>query len=104
MYPAVVRNYRIPLIRKVASSNRVAPHDMARDTARHGSVKTIFILLVDLATFLWLALRPQGALAAENLFLRKQLVMSPERKARPPRPDTPIRNCARAAMQVIQLA
>ena len=45
----------------------------------------------DLATFLWLFLRPQSALAAENLFLRKQLAMFHERKAKPQRPDTPIR-------------
>jgi hypothetical protein len=40
-------------------------------------VKTIIKLLGDLATFLGLVLRPQGALAAENLFLRKQLAMFP---------------------------
>jgi putative transposase len=54
-------------------------------------VKTILILLGDLATFLWLTLRPQSALAAENLFLRKQLAMFQERKVKPHRPDTPIR-------------
>jgi hypothetical protein len=36
-------------------------------------VKTIITLIGDLATFLWLSLRPKAALAAENLFLRKQL-------------------------------
>jgi hypothetical protein len=35
-------------------------------------VKTIITPLGDLATFFWLALRPQSTLAAENLFLRKQ--------------------------------
>ena len=54
-------------------------------------VKTIIKLLGDLATFLWLVLRPQGALAAENLFLRKQLAMYQERKVNPRRPDTSIR-------------
>lgn len=54
-------------------------------------VKTIITLLGDLATFSWLLLRPQSALAAENLFLRKQLAMFQERKAKPRRPDTPIR-------------
>jgi len=34
-------------------------------------IKSIITLLGDLATFLWLHLRSQGALAAENLFLRK---------------------------------
>lgn len=54
-------------------------------------VKTIISLLGDLAIFFWLTLRPQSALAAENLFLRKQLAMFQERKAKPRRPDTPIR-------------
>ena len=54
-------------------------------------VKTIITLLGDLATFLWLFLRPHGTLAAENLFLRKQLAMFQEHKAKPHRPDTPIR-------------
>jgi hypothetical protein len=54
-------------------------------------VKTIITLLGDPAAFFWLTLRPQSTLAAENLFLRKQLAMFQERKARPRRPDTPIR-------------
>jgi putative transposase len=54
-------------------------------------VKTINTLLGDLATFLWLALRPQGTLAAGNPFLRKQLAMFQERKLKPHRPDTAVR-------------
>jgi putative transposase len=54
-------------------------------------VKTIITLLGDPAAFFWLTLRPQSTLAAENLFLRKQLAMFQERKAKPRRPDTPIR-------------
>jgi hypothetical protein len=54
-------------------------------------VKTIISLLGDLATFLCLVLRPLGTLAVENLFLRKQLAKFQERKAKPHRPDTPIR-------------
>jgi|GEM_PF-3531880 len=53
--------------------------------------KTIITLLGDLATFFWLTLRPRSTFAAENLFLRKQLVMHQERKAKPRPPDTPIR-------------
>ena len=53
-------------------------------------VKTIITLLGDPAAFFWLTLRPQSTLAAENLFLRKQLAMFQERKAKPRRPDTPI--------------
>jgi len=56
-----------------------------------GSVKMITTLLGDLVTFFWLALRPQSALATENLFLRKQLAMFQERKAKPRRPDTALR-------------
>ena len=54
-------------------------------------VKTIIALLGDLATFFWLTLHPQSVLAAENLFLRKQLTMFQERKVKPHRPDTAIR-------------
>jgi hypothetical protein len=54
-------------------------------------VRTIIKLLGDLLTFIWLILRPHGALAAENLFLRKQLAMYQERKLKPRRPDTPFR-------------
>jgi putative transposase len=48
-------------------------------------------LLGDLAIYLWLSLRPRSSLAAENLFLRKQLAMFQERKVSPRRPNTPIR-------------
>ena len=54
-------------------------------------IKMIITLLGDLASFLWLTLRPRSELAAENLFLRKQLAMFQERKAKPHRTDTPIR-------------
>jgi len=36
-------------------------------------------------------MRPHGALAAENLFLRKQLAMYEERNLKPRRPDTAFR-------------
>ena len=54
-------------------------------------IKTIITLLGNLATFVWLSLHPQRTLAAENLFLRKQLAMLQERNLKPRRPDTPIR-------------
>ena len=54
-------------------------------------VRMISRLLYDLATFIWLMLRPHGALVAEDLFLRKQLAMYQERKLKPRRPDTPFR-------------
>ena len=42
-------------------------------------------LVADALTFLRLGLRSRSALAAENLFLRKQLALYLERKAKPPR-------------------
>ncbi len=56
-----------------------------------GGVKAIIKLLGDLAIFICLTLRPQSALAAENLFLRKQLAMYQERRLKPRRPDSPAR-------------
>jgi putative transposase len=46
---------------------------------------TLLILLVDAVRFLLLCLRPSPALAAENLFLRKQLALYQERYIKPRR-------------------
>jgi putative transposase len=46
---------------------------------------TLLILLVDAVRFLLLCLRPSPALAAENLFLRKQLALYQERHVKPRR-------------------
>src|SRR5919198_1111090 len=46
---------------------------------------TLLTLLVDVARFLRLCLRPPSALAAENLFLRKQLALYQERHSKPRR-------------------
>jgi hypothetical protein len=46
---------------------------------------TLLILLVDALCFLLLCLRPSPALAAENLFLRKQLALYQERHIKPRR-------------------
>ena len=46
---------------------------------------TLLILLVDAVRFLLLCLRPSPALAAENLFLRKQLALAQERHVKPRR-------------------
>ena len=54
-------------------------------------IKTLITLLGDLVAFLGLLIQPRSALAAENLFLRKQLAMYQERKLNPRRPDTPFR-------------
>ena len=54
-------------------------------------VKTLITLHGDLAAFLGLLVRPRSALAAENLFLHKQLTMYQQRKLNPRRTDTPFR-------------
>jgi putative transposase len=48
-------------------------------------------ILADLVHFLCLGLRPRTSLAAENLFLRKQLAFYQERKVKPRRADNPTR-------------
>ena len=51
---------------------------------RHCVLTTCSVLL-DLGRLFLLALRPRAALAAENLFLRKQLALFQERKVKPRR-------------------
>ena len=46
---------------------------------------TLLTLLVDVVRFLRLCLRPSAVLAAENLFLRKQLALYQERHVNPRR-------------------
>ena len=53
-------------------------------TLRH-YVLTTFSVLLDLGRVLLSALRCRAALAAENLFLRKQLALFQERKVKPRR-------------------
>ena len=48
-------------------------------------------ILGDLVHFLCLGLRSRTSLAAENLFLRKQLAFCQERKVKPRRADNPTR-------------
>ena len=47
--------------------------------------RTLLKLLVDVSYFLFLCLRPHPTLAAENLFLRKQLALYQERNINPRR-------------------
>jgi putative transposase len=49
--------------------------------------RTIHKVLIDLSRLVLLLTRPRVALAAENLFLRKQLALFQERKVRPRRAD-----------------
>ena len=48
-------------------------------------------VLVELGRFLALCLRSRAALAAENLFLRRQLALFEERKAQPHRATDAVR-------------
>jgi hypothetical protein len=48
-------------------------------------------LTVDLVRFLRTSLRPRAALAAENLFLRKQLALFRERRVKPRRASDSLR-------------
>ena len=52
-------------------------------SAMMNSMKVIVRLIGDLLAFLWPAMQPRDALAAGNLFLRKQLAMYQERKLVP---------------------
>src|SRR5215831_12671110 len=49
------------------------------------SIRTIFAVFLDALTFIKLCFRPTTTVAAENLFLRKQLGLFIERKAKPRR-------------------
>jgi putative transposase len=52
---------------------------------------TMVHLVLDAVSFVRLSLRLRCALAAENLFLRKQLALYPERQVKPPRANDPTR-------------
>ena len=60
---------------------------------RHGKIhpmhiiKVVVQVVIDLISFLFLLLRSQGRIAAENLFLRKQLAFYQERRIKPGRID-----------------
>src|ERR1700730_6434357 len=66
---------------------------------RPSAVRTVRRLLRDLVTFARLGLTSGARLAAESLFLRKQLVLYQERHKKPRRPD-----CARHAVGADRLA
>jgi putative transposase len=54
-------------------------------------IRTIFSVFLDALTFIQLCLRPRVAVAAENLFLRKQLSLYVERDVKPRRATDSIR-------------
>jgi hypothetical protein len=49
--------------------------------------RTLSVVVFDLFRLVLLAAHSRTALAAENLFLRKQLALFQERKAKPPRAE-----------------
>jgi hypothetical protein len=55
------------------------------------SLRVTFRLVADLLAFVCVLLRRRRTVAAENLFLRKQLAMYVERRAKPRRPDVATR-------------
>src|SRR5262245_19725895 len=55
------------------------------------NLRTITCVLADVIRFASSLLRPRAQLAAENLFLRKQLALCVERQVRPRRADDAIR-------------
>jgi len=54
-------------------------------------VSPLLALIIDTVCYLGLCLRPSPALAAETLFLRKQLALYEERQVKPRRPTHAIR-------------
>lgn len=60
-------------------------------------VRTVFDLVVDVVLFVGLGLRSHGRLAAENLFLRKQLALYLERQVKP----RPASNATRLTLVVL---
>ena len=50
-------------------------------------LRTAALVMLDFGQLALLAMHSRGALAAENLFLRKQLALFQERKVRPRRAD-----------------
>jgi hypothetical protein len=55
------------------------------------AIRTIFDVFLDVLTFVGLCFRPTATIAAENLFLRKQLGLFVERKVKPRRATDAIR-------------
>ena len=54
-------------------------------------IQTLFAVFFDALAFMHLCLRPTAAVAAENLFLRKQLGLYIERKVKPRQANDSIR-------------
>jgi hypothetical protein len=95
------RTQNIVVVRKyyIRPAGAVARHEFHSERERLGDdtgsmprrrpsvSSTVRRLLRDLGTFVWLGLTSRARLAAENLFLRKQLALFQERHTKPRRPD-----------------
>ena len=68
------------------------------------ALQNLIRLLPGLCQFPFLMLRSRTALAAENLFLRKQLAFFQERKVKPRRADDSTRWLLAALSRLFQLA
>jgi len=66
------------------------------------NIRTIVRVLADVVRFASSMLRPRAELAAENLFLRKQLALYVERQVRPRRADNAIRLALVALSRLIE--
>jgi putative transposase len=69
---------------------------------RRFNIRTIARVLADVIRFTSSMLRPRAQLAAENLFLRKQLALYLERQVRPRRADDAIRLALVALSRLIE--
>src|SRR6476619_7439887 len=74
-------------IRRMPARRVVARFRMRKDSSRSMAWRTAVRLLLDVVRFLSLGFRSRSQLAAENLFLRKQLALYRERQVKPRRAD-----------------
>ena len=77
---------------------------MSKLDCLHHLLLTTFDLWLDILRFIRLSLRPNWALAAENLLLRKQLALYLERKVKPHRATDVTRLTLVFAFQTLCLA
>ena len=86
----VIRKYSVRFGKRETERRRAVPIDASYHRATV-TVHTVFGLLVDVLHFARLGLRSHARLAAENLFLRKQLALYLERQAKPRRANNATR-------------
>jgi hypothetical protein len=81
-----------------------AGRDLWHDCDAMPAARIFFQLIADFVVYLGLLIRPRKAIAAENLFLRRQLALYQERKVGPRRIDPAYAHYVGSALKVIQLA